>query len=79
VPKCALVGRFYGREIAAYDIQTKRVDIYGQSEGYTERAFLLYDGLHYDAMAQTGDPSLSVESTGWMLHSVWRRKRHTEL
>ena len=48
--------RFYGREIAAYDIQTKRVDVYGQDEGYAERALLLYDGLHYDAMAQTGGP-----------------------
>ncbi|GAQ81675.1 OTU-like cysteine protease [Klebsormidium nitens] len=41
----------YGREIAAYDIQTKRCDIYGQGEGYKERAMLIYDGLHYDALA----------------------------
>lgn len=49
----SILSRFYGREIAAYDIQTKRVDVYGQADGYTERALLLYDGLHYDAMAQT--------------------------
>lgn len=46
--------RYYQKEIAAYDIQTKRVDIYGQEDGYTERAFILYDGLHYDALAQAG-------------------------
>lgn len=34
--------------------------MYGQAEGYTERALVLYDGLHYDAMAQTGDPHLAA-------------------
>lgn len=43
--------RYYEREIAAYDIQTKRVDVYGQDAGYQERVMLLYDGLHYDALA----------------------------
>ncbi|KAG1656459.1 hypothetical protein FOA52_005890 [Chlamydomonas sp. UWO 241] len=41
----------YGREIAAYDIRTKRCDLYGQDSGYTERVMLIYDGLHYDALA----------------------------
>ncbi|GBF96418.1 ubiquitin thioesterase [Raphidocelis subcapitata] len=41
----------YGREVAAYDIQTKRCDVYGQGNGYTERAMVIYDGLHYDALA----------------------------
>jgi ubiquitin thioesterase OTU1 len=26
-------------------------DIYGQGSGYSERVMLLYDGLHYDALA----------------------------
>ena len=47
-------GRHYAREIAAYDIQTKRCDVYGQEHGYSERVMLLYDGLHYDAMALAG-------------------------
>lgn len=46
--------RYYCKEIAAYDIQTRRVDVYGEDQGYTERAFVLYDGLHYDALAQSG-------------------------
>lgn len=50
-----MVCRHYAREIAAFDIQTQRVDVYGQGEGYTERAMLLYDGLHYDALAQAGN------------------------
>ncbi|KAH9331590.1 hypothetical protein KI387_003698, partial [Taxus chinensis] len=41
----------YVREIAAYDIQTTRCDLYGQGKGYKERVMLIYDGLHYDALA----------------------------
>jgi ubiquitin thioesterase OTU1 len=47
----AILSDYYGREIAAYDIQTKRCDIYGQDKGYLERVMLIYDGLHYDALA----------------------------
>lgn len=48
------VARYFGREIAAYDVQTKRCDLYGQGEGYSERVMLIYDGLHYDALAVAG-------------------------
>ncbi|CAK9146954.1 unnamed protein product [Ilex paraguariensis] len=44
---------YYGREIAAYDIQTTRCDLYGQGKNYQERAVLIYDGLHYDALAMS--------------------------
>jgi hypothetical protein len=50
----AVYCRYYGREIAAYDIQTQRCDVYGSEEGYTERVMVLYDGLHYDALALAG-------------------------
>ncbi|GAY68963.1 hypothetical protein CUMW_268280 [Citrus unshiu] len=42
---------YYGREIAAYDIQTTRCDLYGQEKKYSERVMLIYDELHYDALA----------------------------
>lgn len=47
----SIFARHFAREIAAYDIQTKRCDVYGQGEGYPERVMLIYDGLHYDALA----------------------------
>ncbi|DBB01392.1 hypothetical protein WJX77_010639 [Trebouxia sp. C0004] len=47
----SIFARHFAREIAAYDIQTKRCDVYGQGEGYQERVMLIYDGLHYDALA----------------------------
>ncbi|RVW99528.1 Ubiquitin thioesterase OTU1 [Vitis vinifera] len=47
----SILADYYGREIAAYDIQTGRCDVYGQEAGYDERVMLIYDGLHYDALA----------------------------
>ena len=51
---CQTWRRYFGREIAAYDVQTKRCDLYGQDMGYEERVMLIYDGLHYDALAVAG-------------------------
>ncbi|CAL5341734.1 unnamed protein product [Camellia sinensis] len=49
----AILADYYGREIAAYDIQTLRCDLYGQGKNYHERVMLIYDGLHYDALAMS--------------------------
>ena len=46
----AILSEIYQVEIAAVDIQTLRVDNYGQDEKYNTRIFLLYDGIHYDPM-----------------------------
>ncbi|XP_059664789.1 OVARIAN TUMOR DOMAIN-containing deubiquitinating enzyme 2 [Cornus florida] len=49
----SILAEYYGREIAAYDIQTKRCDLYGQGKNYHERVMLIYDGLHYDSLAMS--------------------------
>ncbi|CAJ2633976.1 OVARIAN TUMOR DOMAIN-containing deubiquitinating enzyme 2 [Trifolium pratense] len=49
----SILADYYGREIAAYDIQTTRCDLYGQEGNYSERVMLIYDGLHYDALAMS--------------------------
>ncbi|GFP94107.1 ubiquitin thioesterase otu1 [Phtheirospermum japonicum] len=49
----AILADYYGREIAAYDIQTTRCDLYGQEKNFEERVMLMYDGLHYDALAMS--------------------------
>lgn len=40
----SILSRHLGQEIAAFDIQTQRVDIYGQDAGHSERVMLIYDG-----------------------------------
>jgi ubiquitin thioesterase OTU1 len=37
-------------EIAVVDIQTSNVYIYGEHAGLSARVYLLYDGIHYDAI-----------------------------
>ncbi|KAL3824626.1 hypothetical protein ACJIZ3_020655 [Penstemon smallii] len=49
----SILAEFYGREIAAYDIQTTRCDLYGQDKNFEERVMLIYDGFHYDALAMS--------------------------
>ncbi|KAL2944599.1 Ubiquitin thioesterase OTU1 [Bienertia sinuspersici] len=49
----SILANYYEREIAAYDIQTTRCDLYGQDRNFSERVMLIYDGLHYDALAIT--------------------------
>lgn len=43
----------YLTELAAVDVKTGRVDVFGQGRGYSQRAFLLYDGIHYDTLVRT--------------------------
>jgi ubiquitin thioesterase OTU1 len=45
----SILSKHAGKEICACDIQTKRIDMYGHGD-WPERVFLLYDGLHYDAL-----------------------------
>lgn len=43
----AILSKHYKTEIAAFDIVSTRMDVYGQSEGYTQRVMVIYDGIHY--------------------------------
>ncbi|CAE7822797.1 OTU2 [Symbiodinium microadriaticum] len=42
-------------EIAAYDICSMRRDLHGEGQGYKSRYMLIYDGIHYDALALAAD------------------------
>jgi len=47
----ALLATQYETEIASIDVATGRIDIFGQERAYTKRVYLLYGGIHYDALA----------------------------
>lgn len=49
----SILSEYYKREIASYDIQTMRCDLYGQEHNFNERVMVIYDGLHYDALAMS--------------------------
>ncbi|CAK8698327.1 unnamed protein product [Clavelina lepadiformis] len=59
----SILSEIYQIEIAAVDIQTLRVDNYGQDCDYKTRVFLLYDGIHYDPMfLDSGDKNLPIQT-----------------
>jgi ubiquitin thioesterase OTU1 len=47
----SVLSEHFKTEIAAYDIRTKRCDVYSSEKGFKERCYLVYDGLHYDPLA----------------------------
>ncbi|XP_039249904.2 ubiquitin thioesterase OTU1-like [Styela clava] len=46
----AILSEIFKVEIAAVDIKSLRLDIYGQDKSYSSRAYLIYDGIHYDPL-----------------------------
>ena len=57
----SILAKHLNVEIAAVDIQTGKVYIYGEEYKYFDRIYLLYDGIHYDAVVnaliEEGDTS----------------------
>lgn len=53
----SILAEHFQCEIAAYDICTKRRDLHGEGQGYEKRCMLIYDGIHYDALALAADAS----------------------
>ncbi|EGC33504.1 hypothetical protein DICPUDRAFT_88743 [Dictyostelium purpureum] len=47
----SILSNHYKVEIAAFDISTQIMYCYGEDKNYTERVYLIYDGIHYDALS----------------------------
>lgn len=50
-------------ELASVDVQTGRVDVFGESLNYGQRAYLLYSGIHYDAISMATSSSEHTDLT----------------
>lgn len=49
-------------EIAIVDVQTNRIDLFGQDKNYENRVFILYNGIHYDPLVINFDESADPDS-----------------
>lgn len=49
-------------EIAIVDVQTNRIDLFGQDKNYSSRIFILYNGVHYDPLVINFDESADPDS-----------------
>lgn len=47
----AILSQVYEMEICLVDIQTGRIDRFGEDKNYRHRILLIYDGIHYDPLA----------------------------
>eukprot|EP00929_Paragymnodinium_shiwhaense_P100235 TRINITY_DN6241_c0_g1_i1.p1 TRINITY_DN6241_c0_g1~~TRINITY_DN6241_c0_g1_i1.p1 ORF type:complete len:233 (+),score=20.51 TRINITY_DN6241_c0_g1_i1:62-700(+) len=57
----AVLAEHYETELAAFDCQSKRVDIFGEDKGYKQRVLLMYDGIHYDVLVRELFPGAPQE------------------
>lgn len=53
----------YKIEIASIDVQTNRVNIYGEDNGFKRRIYLVYNGVHYDPLVLNNGEDLSEDIT----------------
>ncbi|EGG20425.1 C2H2-type zinc finger-containing protein [Cavenderia fasciculata] len=47
----SILSQHYKIEIGAFDIATKILYCYGEDQNYTDRVYVIYDGIHYDALS----------------------------
>lgn len=52
----SIFSEIYGVEIASFDVQTGRMDLFGEGRGFGNRVYLQYTGIHYEAFAQSPKP-----------------------
>jgi len=45
-----IFAKYYKCEIFVFDITRKRFECFGERDGYFQRIYLLYDGVHYDCL-----------------------------
>jgi ubiquitin thioesterase OTU1 len=46
-----VLAQHFGVQVAVWDVQSKRMDLYEPEDRAAKRMYLLYDGLHYDPFA----------------------------
>lgn len=59
----AVFSDLYGAEIASFDVQSGRMDLFGEGHGHPVRVYLQYTGIHYEAFAQAHGASEAGDVT----------------
>ncbi|KIJ41200.1 hypothetical protein M422DRAFT_68263, partial [Sphaerobolus stellatus SS14] len=57
----AIFASHYKAEISSIDVETGRVDRFGEGSDYPMRAILLYSGIHYDATSLAPTPGAPAD------------------
>src|SRR6056297_633616 len=57
-----ILSQYYGCEVVAIEIKSAHAYVYGEGKNYSRRIYLLYDGVHYDALAMAAGSPTAPES-----------------
>jgi ubiquitin thioesterase OTU1 len=57
----SIFSKLFKTEIAAFDVVRNRHDVYGTEMSFKRRILVIYDGIHYDALAYCFGPALPEE------------------
>ncbi|KJE97376.1 ubiquitin thioesterase OTU1 [Capsaspora owczarzaki ATCC 30864] len=57
----SILCKHFATEMDVVDTQTLRIDRFGEADGYSNRIFLIFDGIHYDILAEPCGPSESPD------------------
>jgi ubiquitin thioesterase OTU1 len=50
-----MFSEIFQKQIVCIDVKTNRADIYGEDKKYSQRIYLLYNGIHYDPLVMNLD------------------------
>jgi len=53
--------KHYKVEIGAVDIENLIINVFGTGQGYNQRIYVLYDGIHYDILARNISEDMDVD------------------
>ncbi|GIM01564.1 hypothetical protein Vretimale_6355 [Volvox reticuliferus] len=57
----SILAQAYGMEIAAWNIESRKEHIFGEESGYKRQVMVIYNGVHYDALAVCLGPRANPE------------------
>lgn len=57
----AILAELYSTEIVALDVVSGLAHRFGQSQGYSQRGYIVYGGIHYDALALLPEDDVPIE------------------
>lgn len=56
-----ILSEYFKTEIASIDIKSLRIDCYGETNNYSKRIYILYNGIHYDPLVMSYGEEYPVE------------------
>lgn len=69
----SILAKFYGIEIAVVDSLNAIVNKFGEDMSYSQRAFLVFDGLHYDPLYMESEDVRIVSNFQINVKFDWRK------